>query len=98
MTDDRGNKVFQISEIEMYLAPGDAVLRNVISRISVTHFKRNRTRDGNPVQHKITPFERPENAILDPIVLTIAVLLRRGSLRGTVAEILQKAATPESPN
>ena len=89
--DDRADKALQLSEIEMYPAPGDAVLRNVILRISITHFKGNRTRDGSPIQHKITPFECHENAILDSIVLAIAVLLRRGLLSGTVAEILEKA-------
>jgi len=44
------------------------------------------------MRHEITPFEHQENAVLDPIVLAIAVFSRRGLLIGTVDEILAKAA------
>jgi hypothetical protein len=43
------------------------------------------------MQHRITTFERPDNAILDPIMLAIAVFLRQGLLFGTIDEILSRA-------
>jgi len=82
----------KLREIELFLAPGKAVLRNVVLRIRITCYKGNRLRDGLPIQHKLTTFERPENAVLDPVVLTIAAFLRRGLLSGTLEEILAKAA------
>jgi hypothetical protein len=40
--DDGRDKALQIGETELYLAPGDAVLHNVVLRISITHYKGNR--------------------------------------------------------
>jgi hypothetical protein len=88
--EDSKDKALQIREVEMYLS-GEADLRNVILRIAVTHYKGNRYRDGDAIRHKNSTFERPENAILDPNVLAIAVFSRRGLLSRSVEDILAKA-------
>ena len=44
------------------------------------------------MRHKITGFQRYENATLDPIMLSIAVFSRLGLLSGTVEEVFKKAA------
>lgn len=50
-----------------------------------------RIRDSPPIRHKLSTFKRHENAILDPVVLAIAVFSRRGLLHETLSRILLKA-------
>lgn len=40
--DDTRDKALQIREVELYLAPGDAVLHDVVLSISIMHSKGNR--------------------------------------------------------
>jgi hypothetical protein len=44
------------------------------------------------MRHKITGFQRHDNAIMDPILVGLPVFSRRGLISGTVEDILEKIA------
>jgi hypothetical protein len=81
----------QLQETELSLDPGTVSLANLTLRIRIKSYKGNTSGRGAAQRHTIRTFQRKENFMLDPIVLMIRDLRKRGLFLGTTEEILKRA-------